>query len=351
MALLPTQNEEIHQTTAPPDPTGSLIESEREERLREANFKADAVAQLAKQAETSAFIKKIVKVVIICIFSAALVGVGIWVAISIISNLSGSSNSATLPTKPDDPDTPVLDVIEGYRCKTATCSKAADLPDGRLLIRDTAYYIFNPTDFGAVKTTINEVSYRTIEPFMWKGLLLVTLEEATNRMGLYSITDNRTLSPEYIYTSFATDIKDPLYKGFEWVEGQYILANRPGEVRLINTKTGDEILRATNKIFCLSKFFFGYETTGERRAFTTTGTRILSSSTAFLAVTADNNYLVSIQNKTSLKMYDTTGTELRGDSDILKNFRKTLTDAKAQDYAATITANRSLFPGIIIVPN
>jgi hypothetical protein len=351
MSLPFTKDSEISETTAPPDPEGSLVESAREERLREADSKALKAAQEAQRAERSKNIKKIVKFSILSLVGAGVVIGGVFATISIISANSSPSGggSSSGNNDPENPKGPALGVIEGYQCKTTICEKAADLPDGRILVRDTAYYIYNPADTGSVRTTIDSVSFRTIEPFMWKDLILVTLEQTTNQMGLYSITHNRKLSQEYIYASIATDINDPIYKGFEWIEGSYIIAKRPeGEVRLINTLTGAEILRATKKIFCLPRFFFGYETNGDRRAYTITGTRILSApADRFLAVTADNYLVHVLTGDRSFHMYDTSGNRLASNDEPLRQLQRTLNEARNQDYPVTL---RTL-PGIVVVPD
>jgi hypothetical protein len=314
----------------------SIIENEQDQQSLE--------AAAAQKAAATARIKQILKISIIIIISIILLAAIIILLIILIPALTKSSTTDTSKESPTSTPSANSTIIDGYQCETDTCFKAADLPDDKLLIRDTAYYIFTPADHKKLKTTIEEVSYRSITPFAWGDQTLIVLEQTTNKSGLYSITANRQLAT-YNYDSFHTDINDPIYSNMQWILGKYILAQNTPEIRLIDITDGKELIRATAKIFCFPAYFIGIETSGERRIYTPSGTRFLiSPATDFLAIIS-GDILAQVPTAKSFTLYDSSGTKLQSSNPSYKSLQTSL--QKSTDYPSTIKS----LPGTQIIPN
>jgi len=263
----------------------------------------------------------------------------------VIIILTGRYNPGqTDPSEDEEDDTTgvVLPSIEGYRCTTELCEKAADLTEDKILIRDTAYFVFNRETREAVKTTIDAVEYRSFTPFNWGDSLLLILERTTGRQGLYSISANRRLTLSFNYTAFERDINAQVYQGMEWVKGVYILARIADEVRLIDVRTGAEVVRATQRIFVHRDFIIGYEVAGQRRIYTMAGSRILVVE-AGVFVAIYENRLIQVTGKQSFNLYDSGGVQIKSADNYYKQLRDKLRAANRQDYAAALRGMDSAF--------
>jgi len=254
----------------------------------------------------------------------------------------------TDPVEDEDDDTTgmVLPSIEGYRCTTELCEKAADLTEDKILIRDTAYFVFNRETREAVKTTIDAVEYRSFTPFNWGDSLLLILERTTGRQGLYSISANRRLTLSFNYTMFERDISAQVYQGMEWVKGVYILARIADEVRLIDIRTGAEVVRAAQRIFAHRDFIIGYEAAGQRRMYTMAGSRVLVAE-AGVFVAIYERHLIQITGKQSLTLYDSGGVQVKSSESYYRQLRDRLREVNRQDYMAAL---RSM-SGVFVIPN
>lgn len=238
----------------------------------------------------------------------------------ILTNLGGNRIKDRDPDKPEGEAGVVLSTIEGYKCTTTNCAKATDLTENTILVQDEAYYVYDRTTGGTVRTTIDEGTYRSFTPFFWGDQLLLVLERATGRQGLYSITGNRGLTEAYNYESFSRDINSEVYAGMKWIEGRYILASASSEVRLIDVMNGNEIVRASVRIFVDRDFIIGFHGYGDRRIYTMTGTRFLvDGGSMFLAIY--DHHVFQSTGKTNVEIYDTNGEKLKHDTDYYKSFK------------------------------
>ncbi|MFV0484782.1 MAG: hypothetical protein ACK5MU_00920 [Candidatus Saccharimonadales bacterium] len=318
----------------------SIIESPREAEIREAEEKAKALAAIEAEknkeiinAEKRKKTRKIVFFVFCGILGAALLVALIWFAVVAISSVrtpAGDVGSG------DETPSENLPIIAGYQCTTGACNKITDLPDGRILMRDTAYYIYDSDEKVAVKTTIPEKAYHAIVPFVWGDETLAILDPDTGRSALYSITRNQQVG-EFNYDDFITDTKAAEYADMQWIIGKYIIAKQDDNIRLLDVFDGSEVVRAQEKVFARSPYFFGYDGDGVRRVYLSDGTRILSSVEGEVLFMKDSR-LIKVSGKTymTLEVYDQTGTKLKADDDYFKNLRTALSGSK--NYATSIAA-------------
>ena len=248
----------------------SMVESAREtanEELAQIKAYNDAILRQEKAQENKNKAKRTIIYVILGIFGAIVVIVLVWMLVNAIIAMQSPAGPGTDPT-PVDPEK--LDTVDGYKCETSKCYKAADLPDGRLIIRDTNFFIYNTETEESVMTNIENQEYHAIKPFKWGNQILVELDPESEKSGIYSITDNRQVIG-FNYDTFYTDIKDDNYREQTWIEGQYIIAKLGGSYRLIRMYDGKEIIRGATRVFVHDKFCVSYEQGGERRLYTLEG--------------------------------------------------------------------------------
>lgn len=318
----------------------SIIESPREAEVREAEEKAKQLAALEAEknkevirAEKRKKALRIVFFVFCGLLGAALVAALVWF---LIVAISGVRTPAGEVGDGDDTPSTTLPVVAGYQCKTEVCNKVSDLPDGRMLIRDTAYYIYDSDEKVAVKTTIPEKAYHAITPFIWGEETLAILDPDTGRSALYSITRNQQVG-EFNYDSFITDAKATEYADMQWVIGKYIIAKQDTNVRLLDVFDGAEVVRAQNKVFARNPYFFGYDDAGERRAYIANGTRIVTAAEGEVLIMKDNMLIkVSGSRLTTFEIYNQSGIKLQSNDDYYKNLRTAVSGAT--NYATAIGA-------------
>ena len=299
----------------------TVVISEVEAKL--AADRAQVEAELGRQGGFD--VKKVVIIGLVVTGVLAVVGVLMYFG---IGTLTGQHNPKQTNSKNEEGTSGrALENIEGYSCQTKLCFKVTDLTEETMLVRDTAYYVYNRETETAVKTTIEAVEYRSFVPFYWGESLLLVLERATGRQGLYSVSANRGLSAAFNYTSFNRDIESEEYKGMEWVEGRYILAKIADETRLIDIITGAEVVRAAERIFANEDFVIGYEVGGQRRIYTRDGSRILVvEAGSWLAIY--EHYLVNITGNQSFDIYDDKGVQLKQTDEFYKTLRDELRATK-----------------------
>ena len=316
----------------------TVVMSKMESELAAERARAESEMNKKKKIDK----KKVVKAGLVGL--AILAGVGLLVFFVIVLLTGQYAPGDSEPEYPEGTPGEVLPTIEGYRCDTKLCFKAAELTENTILVRDTAYYIFNRETEEVVKTTIEAIEYRSFTPFNWGDKLLLVLERATGRQGLYSITANRNLTSSFNYTSFDRDIKAEMYKGMEWIEGLYILTHIANEVRMIDVRTGDEVVRAAEKIFVNRDFMIGYEANGQRRAYAMSGTRFLVvEAGVFLAIY--DTHFVHVTGDKTVDMYNKSGTKLKTSEEYYKTFRNRLR-AAGTGYAEVLRG----MEGVFVVP-
>jgi hypothetical protein len=327
----------------------SIIQSEREEELKAAEAQAKkllAEQEMATRKERRQVLKKkILKIsgfVMLGLLGAALIAALVWLVINAIM-------AAGRPVGEVDPgeETPAeeLPMVEGHQCTTRNCYKVAELPDERLLIRDTAYYIFDPSSGTALKTTIPERDFHAIVPFTWGDEILAELDPATGRSALYSLTRNSKIS-EFNYDEFFMDPTDAKYKDMQWIIGKYIIARHDTSIRLLDVFDGSEVVRAQSRVFAYDPFFFGFDGTGERRAYISSGSRLVIAAAGDYLFVKDRRLIhISGASRTTMDIYGSDGQKIQPDNEYYQKLLATL--AGKSDYAAALRT----MAGVFTVPN
>ena len=147
----------------------SVVYSQREiteQQLAEVRARNEAAVREAKLREAQEKAKRTsVKIGLIIFIVIIVVAVG-WLLIVILSH----TDPVVPPTPEPEPEKPVeLSKVDGYSCETTVCGKIVDLPDGRIVLRDTAYYIYNTSTKERLSTTIDQQDYNSVKPFIWNS--------------------------------------------------------------------------------------------------------------------------------------------------------------------------------------
>lgn len=265
--------------------TKSLVESQREmsaDELAKANAYAAEVQRQERQAKRQKAAKRIGVYVGLGAFGLIFIGVLVFLIVEILNTSNGGigTNSNTGGGQASK-----LNVIDGYQCKTENCKRMNDLPDGRILLRDQGYIIYDKKDATTTLTAIDDQDYNSITSFTWGEKTYAVIDPVSDKSGLFSISDNRMVI-SYRYDKFYTDINDSnIYGDMAWVTSQYIIAytSAPSEYHVVDLISGQSILRGSSRVFMHDGFFIGYE--GEERRVYTSG-----ADSAFLVV-GSNDYL------------------------------------------------------------
>ena len=287
--------------------TKSVVETAREQAEKElAQIKAynEEMLRRQKAEEAKAKAKRAtIRTVLIIFFIVFVIVVG-WVVISALMNVY----NPPAPEPEPEPEKPAQrDSVNGYKCTTDKCYKMADMPDGRVILRDDQYFVFDPTTRQTSLTTIQNQEYYNITAFTWGNDILVDLDPETDFNGLFSINENRMITG-FNYDSFIHDIKDSSYNEMNWAEGQYIVARKDSQYRLIRLVDGKEIINGTNRVFVHDSFCISYGNNGERRVYTLEGDQFLVAQVgSFLYV--KGNYLVYIKTPEKIQSYDLYGAD------------------------------------------
>ena len=179
------------------------------------------------------------------------------------------------------------------------------MPDGRIIIRDTDFYIYDLEEKEAVMTSIENKDYHAITPFYWGDRLLAELDPESDPSALYNITNNYAVTG-YDYDMIYNDINHDVYKNQKHVLGNYIIVHGSGSYRFINLATGGEVIRGAEKVFTHGKFFFSFETGDEIRAYTMSGTQIKAAKSGEKFYLKGDE-LVHLNEKDAFEVYNAAG--------------------------------------------
>lgn len=265
--------------------TKSLVESQREmsaDELAKANAYAAEIQRQERAAKRQKAAKRIGVYIALGIFGITFLGVLVFLLVQIVNTSRGGIQ---IGDQQGDGDKIKLSVIDGYQCKTEKCTRMDDMPDGRIILRDEGYIIYNKQDSTATPITIDDQEYNSIKSFNWGKKVYAVLDPVSDKSGLFSISDNRMVV-DYHYDKFYTDPKNSdIYGDMAWITDQYIIASTssPNEYSVVDLLTGKSILRGSERVFMHDGYFIGYEANNERRAYTS------GSSKAFLIVKDGDN--------------------------------------------------------------
>lgn len=204
-------------------------------------------------------------------------GIGIFIAFLVIIAIVlvfvvlTSIRRPVAPPEPEPEEKPTaLSTVDGYSCETQVCGKVTDLPDGRIVLRDTAYYIYNTQTKERTSTTIDTVDHNTITSFTWGGKIYLTLDPSSGQTALFSVDENRYVT-RYDYDKFYIDINDSVYDEMHQVEGEYIVAKSGSNLKLIELTSGMQVISGHNRVFIHDGYFFSYQEDGRIYAYTSGG--------------------------------------------------------------------------------
>ena len=291
----------------------SVIYSQREiteQQLAEVRSRNEAALREQQRIATEQKVERASFKTGVAIFIAAIVVVAIILVVVIISSIR------TPVAPPDDPpeEPPMaLSTVDGYSCETQTCGKVTDLPDGRIILRDNNYYIYDTKTKERSSTTIDTQDYIDVQAFYWGGKIYVTLDPTTNNTALYSVEENRYVV-SYEYDKFYTDIKDSVYDEMRQIEGSYIVAKIGNTMKIVNLTTGQPVANGSSRVFTHDGFYFGYEEGNRIYIYTKTGktiTTITQGDTDRL-FTRDGRLIV-VKETYDIRMYDQAGEEISDD--------------------------------------
>ena len=285
--------------------TQSMIETARdvsEKELAEQEARNAEILHQQKMAELHHKEGIALRDIIFIIIGVGIAVAVVWVVVNAI--IAAQSPAGETPVDPGE-DPTKLSTIEGYQCKTTDCAKMADFPDGRSIIRDTKFYIYNPETKEAKLTTIEQQVYYSMVPFIWNKKNLVILKPESGAFGLYDADSNRQVA-DFSYDKFYTDINDPVYDNMHQVEQNYIVARASGSYRLVDTVLGDEILSAPNGIYVYKNIIVGYENGGKRYFYLSIGgDPFLKSNNGDELFYAEDMIIRMPDKKTSIECYAT----------------------------------------------
>ena len=300
--------------------TQSIVESAREEAEKELEqVKADNDEMLRREraAEAANTAKRTGLTIFGIILGIAVVVITIWLVVNSVILAQGPADPGE---KPPEADPDELSVIDGYKCTTTNCEKVVDLPDGRIIIRDTNYYIYDLEEREAILTTIENRDYHAITPFYWGERLLAELDPESDPSAIYNISENHATTG-YNYDAIYHDIEDEVYKDQKHVLGKMIIVKGSGSYRFIDLTTGSEIVRGSNKVFTHGNFYFGYEAGNEIRAYTSTGKQFKAAKENERFYVKDK-YVVYLNDKDSFEVYDEQGAKMGPKDNLCTTLRK-----------------------------
>ena len=325
-----------------PHESPSIIESPREAEIAAVEARAALANAAQKKLEQQAKRRKILKICLIVLAALAVLAVIVAIVWFIVVAVIAARQPVDDPVAVNPPEQVEYALIEGYQCTSEDCTKYTELPDSRIIVRDSGiYYIYSAAEDASFRTTIPEQNFQSISSFTWGDEILAVLEPDTGRSALYSITRNTQLTG-FNYDSFYTNPDDSVYQGMTWVIGSYIVATRESSVRLLDVFDGAEIVQATAKVFAYNPYFFGYNDSGERRAYTSSGSQILiAASGDYLFVKDAYLIYVPATSNTSFTIYDANGNKLSSSDSFYVSLRDMLKGQR--NYAEAIPQLSGVF--------
>lgn len=317
--------------------TKSLVKSSHEIAEQELARVAEQNAAIARAARAEEMRKKARKIALytfLGVLALALVVSLIWLIVNALlasRSPAGGGNGGTDPTNPG------LSTIDGYACKTKQCNKVADLPDGRIILRDTSYYLYNRDSGELTLTSIDEQDYSLVTPFVWGKKTYAELDPETGPSALFSVSDNRLVT-KYSYDAFYTKADDVIYKDMTDIVGTYIIARASDSYRIIDLASGNELARGLNGIYTRAGFFIGYESSSERRAYVLSGKQIITAPAGSSLYISGGVIVYVSADGSDCSAYDQSGAAVESGAiyDYLNNLDQ-------ETRVSTLNANQSYF--------
>ena len=291
----------------------SVIYSQREiteQQLAEVRARNEAALREQQRIATEEKVERASFKTGVGIFIAAIVVVAIILVVVIISSIR---TPVAPPEEPPEDPPMELSTVDGYSCETQTCGKVTDLPDGRIVLRDSKYYIYDTKTKERNSTTIDEQDYITVYSFYWGDKIYITLDPTSDLTALYSVEENRYVVP-YSYDKYYTDINDSVYDEMHQIEGSYIVAKVGNTFKIVNLTSGQPVANGSSRVFTHDGFYFGYEEGNRIYIYTQTGKTITTITQGDTdRVFTREGRLVVVKESYDIRMYDQTGEEISDD--------------------------------------
>ena len=254
--------------------TKSMVESRREsasEELRELQMLEEQRLAQLKMEEKVAAAKKTSVYVTVTIICVILLICLVFFFLSLTKylrkptdaeiggNTGGSSEITNLGT---------------YTCKKNDCEVLLDLADGRQLIKDNSYILYEQGKEESFILTL-EGDYAEFSEFTWSEKHYLLAKNSDGLGAIFSTTDNKYIT-DALYESVLGDASDSAYAGMEWVAGQYIVAKRSGSYRLVNINDGTEKVSGTLGVFATKAgYYIAREDGGVLRVYNSSKNQVL----------------------------------------------------------------------------
>ena len=195
-----------------------------------------------------------------------------------------------------------------YECMTDDCKEMTELPDGRVLVKDGNYVILDKENEESFTTTISGY-YESATAFEWGEKLYVHIKLETGVGQIFSITDNKSITSDS-YEEVYTDIDDDVYAGQQWIQGQYIIAKRMGDYRMIDITTGREKVQGTKGVYATKNgYFVAYDESGSRRIFN--GSNIQLAFVEGGEIYTRDEYILAVYYDNNVNVFDKEGNEVQ----------------------------------------
>jgi len=314
--------------------TQSMVKSSREEadeKLAAINAYNAEIQRQQKLAEDAAKAKRMVIYIVLGIFFAAIFVALIWLAINAIIAMSQPVASS------DDTTQQGGNEVSKEKCTPDTCSTLVKVSSTLTLLKgEKKIYLYDATNKKATLTTIPEQTYHAITPFVWGKNTFVVLDPESSQSALYNVSKNRQITG-FNYDQFYFDTNNAVYKDMAWVVNEYIVASANGGYRLIDLSSGEEIIRATGRVFVRDGYFIGKETEGMYHVYLSKDNK-LGAFEAGSRLFLKNKNLVMISPRGSLQVYNQ-----EGKSDMQSEVGKEVNRMNSQIRIQTLDNDSSYF--------
>lgn len=312
--------------------TQSMVKSSREEaseRLAAVEAYNADILRKQKLAEDAARVKRTVLYIVLGIFFAGIIAALVWLAINAVIAMS-----KPIEVNDDSGQQGGNEIVE-EKCTPDTCSALAKVSSTLTLLRGKKkIYLYDSTTKKATLTTIPEQDYHSITPFVWGKDTFVVLDPESGQSALYNVSKNRQIT-EFNYDTFYYDLKHAVYNDMTWVANEYIVASSNGEYRLIDLTSGEEVVRATNRVYVRDGYFIGKASDGMIHVYISKDTKV-DAFEAGTYVYIKDKYLVIITPKNVLRVYNQ-----EGKSDTNNDVSKEINQITASKRIETLDANSS----------
>lgn len=161
-----------------------------------------------------------------------------------------------------------------YTCKKTDCEVVLEFADGRQLIKDDGYMLYDQGKEDSFILTL-EGDYSEYTEFSWGDKHYLLVKDAEGLGAIFSTTDNKYIT-DAIYESVLGDASDSAYSGMDWIVGKYIIAKRSNTYRLVDIEDGTEKVSGNLGVYATrSGYYIAREENGVLRAFNSSKNQVL----------------------------------------------------------------------------